>query len=231
MPDRMAAGPVTFRIENRGHEPHHLTLVRLTGGHTLADLLAVFKAGGPPPTWAVFAGGPNAVDPGGTSLSTTVSLEPGTYAAICIIPSADGVPHLMKGMSKAITVTGTSSTARLSAPDTITLDDYAYTFSHPLRAGTHRVVVRNIGKQPHELAIARPAPGKHAADVAQWTEHMQGPPPAHFIGGVAPIAPGENNVLTLVLERGSYALLCFVPDMKDGKPHVAHGMMKDVQVK
>jgi len=231
MPDTIAAGQVAFRIENRGHEAHHLTLVRLDQGHSLADLLAAFRAGGPPPTWAVFVGGPNAVDPGGTSLSTTVNLQSGNYAAICIIPSADGVPHLMKGMSKAVTVKGTARTPALAAPDTITLTDYAYTFSRALTPGTHRVVVRNTGTQPHELAIARPAPGKHAADVAQWTEHMQGPPPGHFLGGVSPLAPGQNNVLTLTLDRGSYAFLCFVPDAKDGKPHVAHGMMKDVTIR
>jgi uncharacterized cupredoxin-like copper-binding protein len=231
MPDTIAAGQVTFRIENHGHEAHHLTLVRLGQGHSLADLLAAFKAGGPPPAWAVFAGGPNAVDPGGTSLSTTLDLRPGKYAAICIIPSPDGVPHLMKGMSKAITVKGSATAPPLSAPDTITLTDYAYAFSRALAPGTHRVVVRNTGTQPHELAIARPAPGKHAADVARWIEHMQGPPPAHFLGGVSPIAPGQSNVLTLVLDRGAYAFLCFVPDAKDGKPHVAHGMMKDVVVR
>jgi hypothetical protein len=230
MPERLAAGVTTFRIENHGRELHHLTLIRLTGGHSLADLMAAFKAGGPPPAWAVFVGGPNAVDPGGTSFSTTLDLRPGSYAAICVIPSPDGVPHLMKGMTKTITVTGASSVAPLAAPDTITLTDYAFTVSRPLTAGTHRVLVRNTGTQAHELAVARPAPDKHAADVASWTEHMQGPPPAHLVGGVAPLAPGETNVVTLELVRGSYALLCFVPDVKDGKPHVAHGMMKDIQV-
>jgi hypothetical protein len=29
---------------------------------------------------------------------------------------------------------------------------------------------------------------------------------------------------------GQYALLCFVPDMKDGKPHFAHGMAKLIEV-
>jgi len=30
---------------------------------------------------------------------------------------------------------------------------------------------------------------------------------------------------------GDYALLCFVPDAKDGKPHLAHGMVKQFSVK
>jgi hypothetical protein len=60
---------------------------------------------------------------------------------------------------------------------------------------------------------------------------MQGAPPAHLIGGVAPLAPGETNVLTLEVTPGPYAFLCFVPDAKDGKPHVAHGMMKDIVIR
>ena len=32
------------------------------------------------------------------------------------------------------------------------------------------------------------------------------------------------------LTAGEYALMCFVPDSKDGKPHFAHGMMKTIKV-
>jgi hypothetical protein len=29
---------------------------------------------------------------------------------------------------------------------------------------------------------------------------------------------------------GEYGMLCFIPDAKDGKPHIAHGMMKQFTV-
>jgi hypothetical protein len=32
------------------------------------------------------------------------------------------------------------------------------------------------------------------------------------------------------LASGNYGLICFVPDAKDGKPHLAHGMMQDFKV-
>ena len=177
-------------------------------------------------------GGPNAVDPGGRSLPATVELRPGTYAALCVIPGPDAVPHVMKGMAQQFTVTGSQaqSVSLSGTRDTITLTDYAFDIPRDLGAGTHEVTVRNTGTQSHELVITRPAPGRSAADVAQWAAHMQGPPPAHFLGGVTAIAPGQTNVLSLSLTPGRYALLCFVPDAKDGRPHVAHGMMRDLEI-
>jgi hypothetical protein len=32
------------------------------------------------------------------------------------------------------------------------------------------------------------------------------------------------------LTAGDYGLICFLPDVKDGKPHLAHGMMKTIRV-
>jgi hypothetical protein len=232
IPATLAAGPATFTIVNHGREAHHLQLERLEQGHSLTDFLAALKSGGRPPAWAVDVGGPNAVDPGGRSLPATVELRPGTYAALCVIPGPDGVPHAMKGMAQQFTVRGSSAQpASLAATrDTITLTDYAFELPRDLEAGTHMVTVRNTGTQSHELVITQPAPGRSASDVAQWTAHMQGPPPAHFLGGVTAIAPGTTNVLSLALTPGRYALLCFVPDAKDGRPHVAHGMMRDVEI-
>jgi uncharacterized cupredoxin-like copper-binding protein len=232
LPATLEAGPTSFTIVNHGREAHHLQLERLEGGHTLADLLAAFKKGGPPPAWAVDAGGPNAADPGARSLPTTVDLLPGTYAAICVIPGPDGAPHVMKGMAQQFTVSGPlAQPASLAVTrDTITLTDYAFEMPRDLGAGTRAVTVRNTGTQSHELVITRPAPGRTAADGAQWAARMQGPPPAHFLGGVTAIAPGQTNVLSLSLTPGRYALLCFVPDAKDGRPHVAHGMMRDLEI-
>jgi uncharacterized cupredoxin-like copper-binding protein len=233
LPASLPAGPTTFRLVNHGRELHHLDLVRLQPGHTAADFVRALKAGGPPPAWASEAGGPNGVDPGGTSTAVTVPLEAGRYAAICIIPGPDGVPHLMKGMYADLVVTPAAvAVAREAAPhDTMDLFDYGFRASRPLASGEQRMVVRNVGKQTHEMEIARLLPGKTPADLGAWAEKMAGPPPAQFLGGVSPIAAGRSNVLDVSLTPGHYVLLCFVPDAADGKPHVAHGMVHDVVVK
>jgi hypothetical protein len=230
MPDTLPAGATTFHLVNRGRELHHLYLARLPRGKTAADVVAAFKAGGAPPSWATDVGGPNGADPGTTSLAATVPLTPGHYAALCIVPGPDGVPHVMKGMYRDLVVTPATQPARLDltpARTIITLTDYAFQSSARLTAGVHRVLVRNAGMQSHELELARLLPGKTPADLAAWAERMAGPPPARFLGGISPLGPGRENELTLKLAPGHYVMLCFVPDAKDHKPHVAHGMVHD----
>jgi hypothetical protein len=125
-----------------------------------------------------------------------------------------------------------TAVANEAAPrDTLTLFDYGFRESVPITAGQRRVLVRNDGKQTHEVEIARLLPGKTPRDLAAWAEKMAGPPPARFLGGVSPLAPRGENELSLGLSPGRYVLLCFVPDMADGKPHLAHGMIHEVEVR
>ena len=236
LPHTLPAGPTTFTLVNRGRELHQLYLVRLADGKSAADLVSALKAGGPPPAWATDAGGPNGVDPGDTSFAATVRLLPGRYAALCVIPGRDGVPHVMKGMYADLTVTpasiAVSKPSLPPAPDlTLSLVDYGFAPSRPLAAGTQRVLVKDAGRQSHELELARLLPGKTPADLGAWAEKMDGPPPARFLGGVSPLAPGQENEVELSLGPGHYVMLCFVPDAKDGKPHVAHGMARDFVVR
>lgn len=235
LPDTIPAGLTAFRLVNRGSELHHLQLLRLEDGKTMGDLHATMGQSGPPPAWVRDIGGPNAPAPNGEN-SATVDLTPGRYVLACFIPSADGIPHVAKGMVRELMVTGSLRPARASrsatstTQTTLTLSDYEFGFSRPLTVGTQTVRVRNAATQPHEIFIVRLEPGKTAADVAAWVEKMDGPPPGVPAGGVTGIASGEWNDMTLTIEPGDYALLCFIPDAKDGKPHVAHSMIKQITV-
>lgn len=245
MPDSVAAGRTVIRLLNKGPEMHHAQLVRLEGGHTVAEMLQAPP--GPPPAWVREIGGPNTPVPGGTAIAV-VDLKPGTYAVLCFIPSPDGKPHIMKGMVRGFTVVeaarlaarpvsnrgagATGEMVTVAAPDaTLELSDYTFAFSKPLAAGRRVLRVTNVAAQPHEVFIAKLAPGKSAAELLAWVEKMQGPPPGVPMGGTVGLANGEANDLILDLAPGKYALLCFVPDAKDGKPHVAHGMVKEFEVK
>ena len=42
---------------------------------------------------------------------------------------------------------------------------------------------------------------------------------------------GNKQVVQLELQRGNYALLCFVSDRQGGPPHVAKGMIQEVEVR
>ena len=231
-PDTIPAGLTEIRLLNRGAEMHHVFLIRLDGGTARSDLFAEMKGHGPLPSWAKEVGGPNTPGPGGEA-TAIVRLKAGRYAMICVIPSKDGAPHVMKGMSKEITVTpatSNTSAANIRIASTVTLVDYGFTFSQPLRAGRQTIRVVNQAAQSHELVLVRLQPGKSPADVLAWMEKMEGPPPGTPIGGVTPMAQGEENLLELTLTPGEYGLICFVPDAKDGKAHFAHGMMSTLKV-
>ena len=171
-------------------------------------------------------GGPNAPVPGGEA-SATLDLAPGSYAIVCFIPSSDGVPHVMKGMSRALTVTGPDAGLPLPKSDvTVTLRDYSFDLSHPFVAGHQVVRIHNAATQDHELFLVRLAPGKTVQDLTTWTEKMTGPPPAMPLGGVTALGTGHENEISVDLTPGQYGLICFLPDLRDGKPHFVHGMTK-----
>lgn len=231
MPDTLPAGPTLFHLTDAGNELHHMTIVRFEQGKTLADFTSLPP--GPPPAWAVFVGGPNTPAPHGGQNEDVIDLTPGNYAVICVIPGPDGKPHMLNGMVKGLTVAPSSvMDAPMPTTDlTLTLSNYTFAFSGPVSAGVHMIRIVNSGTQPHEAVMFRLQPGKTGADIANWVgSGMQGPPPAVPVTGISAEAPGKDNVLPVNLSAGNYALLCFMPDAQDGKPHSTHGMIHDFEV-
>ena len=232
-PAQIPAGVVTIRLENHGKEIHQAQLVKLEDGKTAQDFAAAMKNPGPPPSWIKYLGGPNGAAPG-QEVSTTSVLEPGQYLYLCFIPSPDGVIHAAKGMVRPFEVVAASTNAANSQPETdvtIKLVDYDFQSSKPLAAGKQRILVENMGPQGHELVLVKLAPGKKVEDFASWAETgLKGPPPAEPVGGVGVLDKGGWGVFTADLTAGDYGLICFVPDAKDGKMHLAHGMMKNIKV-
>ncbi len=230
MPDTLSAGATTFRLTTNGQELHHMSLMKLNDGHTLDELMTAMHAG-PPPAWAQAVGGPNPPVPMAGTASVTVNLEPGSYAVVCFVPSPDGVEHFAKGMSKGFTVVaGETMPIMPMATDTMTLTDYDFLLGKPLTAGVHILQVVNTSQQPHEVIVAKLAPGATPEQLVAWIEKPDGPPPGEPMGGVAGIMPGVVNLVELNLTPGNYALICFIPDATDGKLHVEHGMMKQITV-
>ncbi|HWG34517.1 MAG TPA: hypothetical protein VN650_10140 [Gemmatimonadaceae bacterium] len=230
-PSEIPAGMTTFKLVNDGKDLHHLSIIRLDSGKTLKDLEAALALPAAPPTWAVPMGGPNAPDPTKES-NATLDLTPGNYAMVCFVDVPGGVPHFAKGMIKAFTVgaapAGAAATAPVADVD-IKLVDYGFDLSKPLTAGTHTFAVTNGASQPHEVELVRLAPGKTVEQLLGWMQKPAGPPPASAIGGVAGFI-GDTNYFTADITPGQYALICFLPDAKDGKPHFMHGMTKTITV-
>jgi hypothetical protein len=234
-PDSVPAGLTKFTLTDNGKEIHHVSLIRLDSGKTYQDLLTGLKnmkPGAPPPGWVVAAGGPNAVAPTGTT-SLTMNLNAGTYALLCFVPDAKGVPHVMKGMSKQMIVTpsSTPSAPPPNADVNVTLKDYQFDFSTPLTAGKHTIKITTAPGQPHEFTLFQLAPGKKAEDITKFIMGgMNGAPPGRPIGGVSGMATGEDVYYDVDLQPGDYAVICFLEDAKDGKPHFTHGMIQQIHI-
>jgi hypothetical protein len=103
MPENLPAGRSTYAVTNDGPQPHELVVVKLVEGKGVDDVMAWYRApAGPPPFEAV--GGINGLSAGVTGYMT-LDLQPGSYAAICVIPDpASGTAHLHLGMVKAFAV-------------------------------------------------------------------------------------------------------------------------------
>jgi hypothetical protein len=230
--DTLESGLTNIRLINDGPDFHHVQLFRLEDGHTLQDLMDVFAAHGPVPSWAVDVGGPNTPGMPGEETSAIVDLQPGMYALVCVIPGQDGVPHVMKGMIRELTVVPSAGPpATLPPADIImTLDDYSFEVSAPITAGRRTIRVENTAAQPHEVLFVKLEDGRTPMDFLQFLERPEGAPPGKVMGGVTGIAHGGMNQLTLDFEPGDYALICFVPDASDGAPHFVHGMVEQIRV-
>jgi hypothetical protein len=166
-----------------------------------------------------------------------INMQPGNYALLCLVDIPGKVPHFAKGMVRPLKVTAASgnATAEPTADATVTLSDYKFAINGPLAAGKHTIKVVNSGPQLHELELIRLAPGKTMKDVGEFMEKAyqgkaDGPPPADMLGGVSAEPTGGAAYFTADLTPGNYVMLCFIPDAKDQKPHLEHGMVKEFKV-
>jgi plastocyanin len=229
-PDVIPAGLTEFRFLNKGPALHHLAIVKLAAGKTVDDLRAALANPGPPPSWVKEFGGANAPVPGEES-NATLDMTPGNYVLICFV-DIGGPPHFAKGMVRALRVVPSKAPdPKPAASVTMTLFDYNFRLSGPIRAGKRTIRVRNVGKQHHEVQLVQLAPGKTVKEVLDWMGKPEGPPPGKAMGGVAGMGPGMTEYFTATFTPGKYGLICFLPDMDDGKPHLAHGMVQEITVR
>lgn len=231
IPD-IPAGVVDLRLHNLGPDFHHAAIFKLFGGHTAAEFVAASKNPGPPPKWAMPVPGPNAPPVGGTS-NVIAEYTPGSYVVLCFVDTNGGVPHFMKGMSRAFRVVPSANKAKGPKADiAATVVDYAFKFTPALTAGEHTVRITNGAKQLHEIEIFRLDDGKNAKELHDWLiGPMKSKPPADAVGGVVGVLPGSHPEFRVTLTAGHYVAICFVPDAKDGKPHFLHGMEYAFEVK
>ena len=224
VPAEVAAGWVTIRMVNNGHELHMLATMNVPHGFTAATLIDSLLHNRHIPDDMREWGGPNAVAPGDTG-SVTMYLPPGQYMLGCFVQSADKKTHFSKGMIGVLHVTATSAkVAPPSSTHLVTLSSYAIGTSGPrLRAGVDTLRISNVAKERHDLVALKVAPGHSVADVLAWfTDPPTGATAATAVAGTTALHPGEDAYITGNFTPGTYVLACWM--YKDGKPHAQIGM-------
>jgi hypothetical protein len=102
------AGENLLRIENRGEQPHFIEIVKVPDGTTEEDAEAWLEAdmSGTPVADLEFEYVATTPDQsGGVTQWVTVTLQAGTYEALCFVPDPDsGMPHAFMGMHRLFTV-------------------------------------------------------------------------------------------------------------------------------
>ena len=229
-------GVTRIDFRNDGKRPHEAQLIRVEGNHSQAEMLQVLERageGGPLPAWFRAGGGAGQTAPG-TATTITVALEPGTYYVVDTAePEGENAkPYYERGGLAKFEVRGERSAAEAPAVrGRVTAKEYSFTASG-LAAGKNRVEFDNAGKEPHHIVAAPIAPGKAIADVREFFRTEKGRPPVAFDKFVTTsVIDGETTeTVELELQRGDYAMLCFISDRKGGPPHVAKGMISEATV-
>lgn len=104
----VSAGTHTFRVVNNGPQTHEVTVVRLNDGVTAEQYMAAMAPGATAPPPGQVVGGNGALSNGRTNWFS-MTFEPGNYVMLCFVPdTADGQPHIMKGMVQPFTVAAAS---------------------------------------------------------------------------------------------------------------------------
>jgi plastocyanin len=234
VPKTVPAGLVSVTLTNNGKAPHEAGLIRIDAGHSAAAAIKAISSdedGAPIPAWVHGAGGTGSTAPG-ASATATQDLKPGTYIVTDTAASDQGAK--LKGAFATVKVTGEDAGGDLPA-STATIEAFEYGFkASGLKTGKNTISFSNTGTQLHHVIAAPMKPGATLAQVKAAFTKSNGNPPLDFdkVSGTAVLDGGAKQVTELDFAKpGKYALLCFLSDRAGGPPHVAKGMVAEVDVR
>jgi len=236
-PESVEAGLVRLQFTNGTDEQADVQLLRLDDGHTLEDALGIVSDDeeAPIPDWLHAEGGLGTTETGAT-VEIELVLEEGTYYLIDTF-SQEGEStesHGEQGATATVEVTGGDDDAELPEVDaSIEMNEYSFV-TEGLKPGPNRFLLKNSGDELHHTLAFPITEGATLADVrGLFQEGSEGvPPPLDLEQGVgtAVLDGGREQITELEFQAGRYALLCLITDRAGGPPHVAKGMIREIEV-
>lgn len=107
--------------------------------------------------------------------------------------------------------------------------DFAFDSNHTAPAGLLALRLVNLGRAIHMLGVARLDSGKTLGDVARALQGNAAIPWFQELGGPGVVSPGDSVTAYLVLEPGTYSMICWWPD-STRRMHAGLGMMATLTV-
>ena len=104
--------------------------------------------------------------------------------------------------------------------------DFAFDIPATLPAGAQTWKVINDGPLAHEMIVVKLNDGVSFEQfMAELAENGEAAMPGKPIGGAQALSPNLASFVSYDLAPGEYAVLCFIPDLETGVPHLALGMV------
>ena len=136
----------------------------------------------------------------------------------------------LASMAAYIGCTGADQQASGRTPTvTVIARDFSFEGPDSIPAGLTTLRLINLGHWSHQALLFKIPSGHFAAEVREALS--KGTEPGWAIlaaGGPGPTASGDTTSVTMILEPGTYTLICFF--VGGGAPHFAAGMVKDFRV-
>lgn len=240
LPTLVHTGLTEVQFTNRGSQDHMAQFFLLKGGVSEAKfikrLTALFSTQDPKKVVAALkdllaiasaAGGAESVTPG-SNQNVIENLRPGHYVVVCFDTTSDGTPHFLLGMTKSFFAVGAGiSHATPHSKGTVLEFDHQINVPHVITHSRPLLLKVVVHDQTHEFSLLRVPDGTTRQDLLNCFTgascSLTAPPIDS--GGAGAIAPGSTHWVELHLAPGTYAAVCFVPDIKTGMPHALMGMI------
>jgi len=227
------AGITTIRLTIDGSVRRELVVHRIPAG-TLPEELVRGAAGRPEHWFQQWSfGGPTVPRDSAPDAVATLDLRPGRYALVAYEVDQAGRPRGDKFIWREVTVIAGSVLipARFSVPDlTVRITNAKIEVIGVVRTGQRTVEVDNAGGRPHDVLVGRLKPGKTVDDVRRWNRDGKDAAPFVYAGGLTPMSGGVTAQTKLVLQAGTYVVLCTMRHVGDRERDYQRGVLASFKV-
>ena len=232
VPKQATAGPAEITFTNNAKVEADAQLVSVQGKREDAEVVAMLGTamkGGAVASWFKAAGGVGTLEPGENG-TVTAELKPGTYY---VVGGEDEPKGPLAKFTVAMSQSGGGQSNPPTAPAKIVATDYAFSGQN-VKAG-QPIEFSNEGKEWHHF-IGAPIKGDATIEEIKKALESEEEEASRKLfdqeGGfeTTVMDGGIKQIAQPDLKAGRYVFFCFVSDRGGGPPHVAKGMVSEIEV-